>query len=146
MKLGKIMGPAYHEILNLITKQGLSCTEKDVPFTQYNHLDWDRVNQTGFFAMVYLLFFHKWNIDMGIPCPESAQGEGRIKKLYVEEGKYVRMIHTGPYQKVGDTYKKIIEYAKKENLQLKNHSLEFYLNDPRNTPESELKTEVLVPV
>lgn len=145
-KLGKIMGPAYEEIYSTITGQNIELDENNVPFTIYNDLDWSRINQSGFFAMIYLLFFHQWKIDMGIPCPESVKVQRRQKSLSIEAGKFLQTLHIGPYQKVGDTYKKMIAYANQENLSIKNKSIEFYRNDPRYTPQSELKTEVLIPL
>ena len=85
-------------------------------------------------------------MDIGIPCPDSVPGEGRIKKTRLESGKYIRMIHKGSYKKAGETYKKILNYAAEQNLKCESYSIEFYLNDPRETPTSQLETEVLVPI
>ncbi|MBF0234358.1 MAG: GyrI-like domain-containing protein [Desulfamplus sp.] len=146
MKLGKVMGPAYQAIMDHFKEHDIKCGEKDIPFTKYKNIDWEKLNRKGLFAMINMMFFHKWEIDIGIPCPESATGEGLIKKMQLESGKYVRTIHKGPYMKVGDTYKKIRTYAIEHNLKFENYSIEFYLNDPREIPASQLETEVLVPV
>ncbi len=145
MKLGKVMGPAYQAIMDHLKKDGIECGEKDIPFTKYRNIDWDKLSKKGLFATINVMFFHKWEIDIGIPCPESATAEGRIKKMQIDPGKYIRAIHKGPYMKVGDTYDKIRSYATEQNLDLKSYSIEFYLNDPRETPPSQLETEVLVP-
>jgi len=59
---------------------------------------------------------------------------------------YLRAIHIGPYQKIGDTYRKMIEYSNENNLKVKNESIEFYLNDPKTTQNSNLETELLIPL
>ncbi|MFC1586300.1 GyrI-like domain-containing protein [Fibrobacterota bacterium] len=146
MKLGKVMGPAYESIMELLKRQNTPTTEKDIPFTLYKHIIWDDLDKKGLFAFIHMMFLHKWDMDIGIPCPESATGEGRIKKMKLAAGRFIRTVHRGPYMKVGDTYKKIRLYAAEKSLKLNNYSIEFYLNDPRETPSSELETEVLVPI
>ncbi len=146
MKLGKVMGPAYHAILERLKNQNIDLGTEDIPFTVYKHMDWDKLNQKGFLATINMMFFYKWEMDIGIPCPESAKGEGNIKDITLASGKYVRAIHKGPYMKVGDTYKDIHRYASENNYTFKDYSIEFYLNDPREVPASELETEVLVPI
>jgi effector-binding domain-containing protein len=146
MKLGKVMGPAYMEIMESMKKQGIEVNEKNIPFTKYKNIQWDSMNKKGLFAFIHMMFFQKWDMDIGIPCTEQAKAEGRIQKIKLEKGKFLRAMHVGPYMKVGDTYNTIRSFAADKNLKLSNYSLEFYLNDPRETPAAELKTEVFVPV
>ncbi len=146
MKLGKVMGPAYEKIMEYLKKQEIEMNENDIPFTRYKNIEWERMNKKGLFAFIHMMFFHKWEIDIGIPCPDAVPGEGNIRKTVLEPGKYLRTIHRGPYMKVGDTYKQMQSYAARQNIALKNYSIEFYMNDPRETPASQLETEVLIPV
>ena len=55
-------------------------------------------------------------------------------------------MHIGPYQKVGETYKKMVKFAKENNLALENESIEYYLNDPSTVTKDKLETEVLIPI
>ena len=146
MKLGKVMGPAYLAIMEHLKKQDIEMSEKDIPFTIYKNLDWDKLAQKGPIAFINMMFVHKWDMDIGIPCPESATGDGSIKKIKLEAGKFVRAIHRGPYMKVGDTYLKIRAYAAEQNILFKNYSIEFYLNDPREVKSADLETEVFIPI
>jgi effector-binding domain-containing protein len=146
MKLGKVMGPAFLEIMDSLKQQNIESSEKDMPFTKYKNINWDRLDQKGIFAMFHMMFCHKWDMDIGIPCPESAVESGRIRKKTLEGGKFIRAIHKGPYMKVGDTYKKMRAYAEANNLKLRDFSVEFYLNDPRKVSPAQLETEVLVPL
>jgi len=146
MKLGKVMRPAYEEIMAAINEQGIDLAPEDVPFTLYRNIDWDSFDKKGVLATIKVMFFHKWDIQMGIPCPESAKASGRIASLTLDAGKFIRTIHKGPYMKVGDAYNKIKAFAKQENLNLKDYSVEFYLNNPREVAETDIETEVLVPV
>ena len=40
----------------------------------------------------------------------------------------------------------MIEYSNENNLKVKNESIEFYLNDPKTTQNSNLETELLIPL
>lgn len=146
MRLGKVMGPAYQAILKRLQEQNIELSDRDIPFTIYKHIEWNKVNQKGLLATIHMMFFHKWDMDIGIPCPESVRGEGNIKDTTLESGKFVRAVHRGPYMKVGNTYQKILLYSSENNCSFKDYSIEFYLNDPREVPASQLETEVLVPL
>jgi predicted transcriptional regulator YdeE len=61
-------------------------------------------------------------------------------------GKYGRFVLTGPYTDLPQASGVVWSMAK-EKLQLRDDfAIENYLNDPRVTPEPELKTEILVPI
>lgn len=146
MKLGKVMGPAYESIAAELTKQGVQFGEGDIPFCKYSNLDWEQLSKKGIFSFINVMFFQKWHLEMGIPCPESAEGKDNIKKSELEAGCFVRAIHTGPYMKLKDTYEKVTTFAAENNLSFKDYSVEYYLNDPREISADQLKTEVLVAI
>lgn len=146
MQLGKVMGPAYLAITNHLEAHGIQMSEENIPYTRYKQIDWTQTRKKGFLPLIQMMFFHKWVMDIGIPCPDSVPAKGEIKKTNLEAGKYIRTIHKGPYMKVGNTYQRILDFAAERHLKLKNYSIEFYLNDPREVSAAELATEVLVPV
>ena len=146
MQLGKVMGPSYQAIIAHLEDNGIKMSEENIPFTKYNEIDWEKSNKKSLFSFIQMMFFQKWVMNIGIPCPESVPEKEDIKKMTLEAGKYLRAIHKGPYMKVGDTYKLIQKFAEDKKLKLKNYSIEFYLNDPREVSASDLETEVLVPV
>jgi len=146
LKLGKVMGPAYQEIMDLREKNNIECGEGDIPFTVYENVDWEQCQKKGPFAFIKMLFFYKWQLKIGIPSPESVRAEGRMETMKLAAGKYVRALHVGPYMKVGETYTKLQAFATEKDIQLKNSSIEFYLNDPRSVDAAELRTEVLIPI
>ncbi len=131
MKLSKVMKPAYQQIIDHLEQHEIKLGEDNIPFTKYKNLDWEKINKKGLFSVIDMLFFYKWDMDIGIPCPDSVKVTGNIKKTLLESGKYIRMIHKGSYKNVGDTYKKILDYAAEQKLKIENYSIEFYLNDPR---------------
>jgi effector-binding domain-containing protein len=61
-------------------------------------------------------------------------------------GKMVSIIYTGPYHEVGGAYTKALEYLNDNGLKIGGKCRELYLNDPRSVPESELLTEIQIPL
>jgi AraC family transcriptional regulator len=144
LKLPKVMGPAYMKIAEYMKKKGAEPTE--APFTSYKVDNWDEaINIKGLKAIISL-FTKKWDIEMGFPLTEDVPATDSIEISTLLGGEYIQILHVGPYQKVGDTYKKIYQYVQEHNLVLDNQSYEFYRNDPRDTPKDKLETLVLIHV
>ena len=143
LKLAKVMGPAYAKIMDYLKGKNVElCT----PFTSYHVGNWEEtVNMSGL-KMFFSLFTKKWDIEMGFEVPANIDGSGEIQAITLPAGKYLQTMHIGPYNKVGESYKKIYKYAKEQKHTLGNCSYEFYLNDPRETPQNKLETQILVPV
>jgi len=72
------------------------------------------------------------------------EGEIKIKKIPAQEVLYT--MHKGPYREVGPSYTALFQYAKEKGYIPLGCPIEIYLNDPAKVPESELLTEVQVPV
>jgi effector-binding domain-containing protein len=65
-----------------------------------------------------------------------------VKRL--KGGRAATLIHKGPYDTIGQSHKKIIDYLKKKNIKLQLPSREVYLKGPRllfNDPKKYL-TEI----
>lgn len=146
MKLASIMGPAYSKIQEVCQFEGVHIDE--VPFTSYVVENWQKTTQMGFFAMIANVLFHKWEIEMGFLINGKAALDhlDDIDVITIPGGQYLEAKHIGPYQKVGDTYKKLYAFACKNNLAMGPKSYEYYENDPTITPQEKLETKVLVPL
>jgi len=115
-------------------------------FARYHNVDWIGAKKKGFISFIRMMFM-KWDVEVCISVKE------RPKRLLVDIGfvelqeikNTLQAIHQGSYCKVSKTYGKILDKAKKENINLLNESFEFYLNDPRIVKKDELKTLVIVP-
>lgn len=65
----------------------------------------------------------------------------------IRAGSYARFLLTGSYSQIGVAFDRIFKTLAENNVQLRpEFCVENYLNDPKVTPEDQLKTEVLVPV
>lgn len=62
-------------------------------------------------------------------------------------GKYGKFVLTGPYSLLPEASGRVWARVRELNLPLrKGFNIENYVNDPRNTPEDQLKTEILFPL
>jgi AraC family transcriptional regulator len=65
----------------------------------------------------------------------------------IEAGKYARFLLTGPYSHISPAFSQVFRALSENSVPLReDYCVENYLNDPRNTPEDQLQTEILVPV
>ena len=76
--------------------------------------------------------------------PKETEGEVSIKKLDPIQVAYT--YHQGPYQEVGATYMKLFQWVFQNSYQVAGPMLEIYWNDPKQTPEDKLISELQIPV
>ena len=92
----------------------------------------------------------KWTFDAALPldaAPASPPAEeGGVKVGQTYAGKVVKLTHKGPYNTLNDTYARIHAYTKANNLKEGTTSWEEYVNDPGETAEEDLLTNVYVVV
>ncbi len=81
---------------------------------------------------------------MAVEAP--VKGDGDIEAVSIESLTCVRTIHKGPYQKVGDTYKEIVDWAEANDVELADHTMENYINDPTMVAKEDIETLILIPV
>lgn len=65
----------------------------------------------------------------------------------IKSGKYARFLLTGPYAQIWPAFNQIFKTLAENKVELRpEYCIENYLNDPRETPEDQLQTELLIPV
>ena len=65
----------------------------------------------------------------------------------IKEGKYARFLLTGPYSQIWIAFNQIFKTLAESKVELRpEFCIENYINDPKETPEDQLKTELLIPV
>ena len=102
----------------------------------------------------------KWEWKLQIRVPEfvkdeelekakevilAKDGTQKVKDLYfeiVEPAKYVQMMHIGPYDKEGESYTLLAEFAKEQGLEVFGCARDIYISDPRRIPPERLKTVI----
>lgn len=61
------------------------------------------------------------------------------------EGKFVQILHQGPYEEVGAAYEKLIDFAGENGLRIEIPYREIYLSDPSRTAPDRLRTIIRIP-
>jgi hypothetical protein len=68
------------------------------------------------------------------------------KRIRWKEGRCLQVMHVGPYDQVGATYRRLDEHAAEHGLTIKGPAHEIYISDPRRTAPERLKTIVRMAV
>ena len=125
----EIIGEICPKLLAYIGEQGKEIT--GAPYLAYMNANED---------------YSKFDIEWGFPIAEpiSVSGEMYMSKTY--EGKAITAIHKGSYSTMDETYTLIMDYASANELESTGVTYDYYFNDPDETPESELLTQVVFPI
>ena len=89
---------------------------------------------------------HKLRSEVGFPFKGKATLEGNIKIKKIPAQTVLYVMHKGPYREVGQAYRTLYQHAIEKGYTPLGHPMEIYLNDPAKVPESELLTEIQLPV
>jgi len=84
--------------------------------------------------------------EVALPISGNITVGPEYKVKTVDECKVVSYIYKGPYPDVGPAWKVVFEYIDRKGLKVAGNCRELYLNDPKETPETDLLTEIQVPV
>lgn len=142
MAMPFMMAKTYGRLLQYIESKGTRM--EGMPYALYKNVNWQEVTGIkGFWANLKIMF-HKWEFDIGMPVTQSIEGEGDIVAKTIPGGKYLKATHYGPYQGVSQTYDKIMNYAKENNLTIGDFAFEMYINDPKQVKKEEIETEVYI--
>ncbi|WP_292364402.1 MULTISPECIES: GyrI-like domain-containing protein [unclassified Methanoculleus] len=74
------------------------------------------------------------DIEVAIPIIGSVNLEGGAGVVTLPGGKFVSVLHTGPYPGVGKAYERLFSYMNEHRLVPAGPSRELYLNDPAEVP------------
>jgi len=88
----------------------------------------------------------KLRSEVGFPFKGEAKPEGNIKIKKIPAQEVLSTIHKGPYGEVGPSYKALYQHASEKGYIPSGCPMEIYLNDPMKVSESELLTEIQLPV
>ena len=143
-KIPKELGDAFPLIDKHITAQGGS--RAGAPYVRYMEIDWQQMRHCGPLRMLWQMLTSKQLMRIGMAVEGPVAGDGDIEAVAIDAQNCVRTIHRGPYQKVGDTYKEIVDWAEANNVELADHTMENYINDPTTVAKEDIETLILIPV
>ena len=88
----------------------------------------------------------QFDIELGIPISETIPVQDEFYISRSCEGKAITTTYKGPYKDIEVAYIALMDYAKENTLEPTGVYYDYYLNDPADTPESELLTQVVFPI
>ncbi|MCX6566760.1 MAG: GyrI-like domain-containing protein [Candidatus Aminicenantes bacterium] len=86
----------------------------------------------------------KWLI--GMPVSADVTPAAPLQKGEFKYPKVASCIHIGPYEKVGETYAKMMAYISQNGWNIAGPAMEWYLDNPMAVAPENLRTEVILPV
>lgn len=129
----EVAPPLWNELLPLLPQ----IDQKNI--REYLGLSGIDKTKAGEEAMIY---------QAGISVAESpAKMTGGLRERRIKSGKYARFVLTGPYSEIWMAFDRIFKTLAEKKVELRpEFCIENYVNDPRTTPEDQLKTELLIPI
>jgi len=131
-----------------------TCTPEEIParigdafakIGQYLHEAGIEQEITGVFTR-YLSMGEKFDAEAGFIIRSRVEGSGDVRPGELPEGDAAVTLHVGPYPEVGAAYQAIQEWMSAHGRAPAGGPWEVYLNEPGNTPEQELRTELYQPL
>ena len=98
------------------------------------------------FAGYFNMDMQNLDVEIGFPVSKSFPGKGNIQSGRIMGGKFGTCIHTGPYNAIESAYNALQHFIGESGFQASGVAYEFYLNDPNETPEAQLQTQILFPL
>lgn len=88
------------------------------------------------------------HFDAGVTVPDGVTDTGTLRRTPVKGGPYAVALHRGPYAGIGGTYRWLLEsWLPDSGYALRpGPGVEVYLNNPQDTQEADLLTEVRLPL
>jgi effector-binding domain-containing protein len=129
--IGEDMGRLFGEVMEWITKRGFDMAGP--AFAVY-------------YSTPEEMARGEMQFDAGVPVTGDVQAEGKIRIKTFPAQNVISAVHRGPYSQIAPVYATLMEYAATNELDVTGAPMELYLTNPMDVPESELLTEVRLPV
>ncbi|MFB2624058.1 GyrI-like domain-containing protein [Methanothermobacter marburgensis] len=84
--------------------------------------------------------------EIGVSIAGEVEPSEKIKIKNLPAHRVLATLHEGPYTEVGPAIHALIDYATENGYEIAGPVTEIYLNSPLEVDESELLTEVQIPV
>ncbi len=77
-----------------------------------------------------------------VSADDAGKAEGAVKSAVMPAGDVLTATHVGPYASLNQSHKALWDYAESHGLPKAMPVWEIYVDDPTQTPEAELRTEI----
>lgn len=125
--LPRLMGESYGKISRYLAELGEQ--PAGAPFAGYYNMDMQNLD-----------------VEIGFPVARALPGKDQIQAAEIPGGKLGYALHTGRYADIAPAYDALTEFVKEQGFVPTGVSYEFYLNDPENTPQEQLLTQIIFPL
>jgi effector-binding domain-containing protein len=125
--LPRLLGESYGKIAGYLAELGEE--PAGAPFAAYHNMD-----------------MHDLDVEIGFPVAKAIRGKGEIQASQVPGGKLGYALHTGRYGDIAPAYDALMQFVKEQGYEPTGVSYEFYLNDPEETPQEQLLTQIVFPL
>jgi len=118
--IGNDMGHCVHQVMAYMQQHAVQ--PAGAPICFYFEMESDTV----------------WNIGAGFPVGGRLEGAAPVEVVEVPEGRYVTLLHVGPYRELGAAWKTLEEWYAAQGYTIDMASLwcwESYLTDPATEPD-----------
>jgi AraC family transcriptional regulator len=86
------------------------------------------------------------DVEVVFPVAGAVEGEGDIRVYELAGGTMARIIYMGPYCDCGEAYEELFAWLAANRKAITGPLREVYVNDPRETPETDLVTWIYAPI
>jgi effector-binding domain-containing protein len=86
------------------------------------------------------------DVEIGFPVSRPLPAKGEILSGSIPGGKLASCLHIGAYKDIEPAYNALMAFITESGYEAIGVAYEFYRNDPGETPEEELETEVVFPL
>ena len=90
--------------------------------------------------------FSRFDVELGIPVSGEVAVSGEFFMSKTCEGKAITATYKGAYKDIDTAYTALMEYMAENKLESTGVYYDYYINDPADTPESELLTQIVFPI
>jgi effector-binding domain-containing protein len=94
------------------------------------------------FVIYYNMDMQDLDIEIGFPVSKNLPDKDKIKSSEITAGKFASCLYTGPYTEISLAYDALTKWVEDNEYKTTGIAIETYLNDPREIPPEELKTEI----
>lgn len=98
------------------------------------------------FAAYYNMDMQDLDVEIGFPTARPLAGKDDIQPGVIPGGKLAYALHTGPYSEIAPAYDALTLFVKEQGYQPSGVAYEFYMNDPQETQQAELHTQIVFPL
>lgn len=143
-KIPKVLASGFAAARTQIESSGVEVV--GMPFARYLEIDWQAMRSMGGFAQFWQFLTGKQRMTAGLFCSAAVESGTDALAVELPSGRYVVTYHRGAYHKVDETYRRMVDWAEQEGVELADSSLENYIDDPSEVPADEVRTQVLIAV